>query len=221
MNNYLNLYLRWMKNILSNPNCTIQSNIIIFDTLSIFYTNTEEDIKSKLKNKILSVSNTILENTSQTYLHLFYNLTKVSEDNIISDYSIPINKDTVSINTYSDEELQNIHYISYNRRKFKIDLKLKEEYIHCLEAKMIIEYETGNIEGGNLIFRILNNFDNKYNPIMDSAFRKLLSKQNPLGYWGLYSKTEFNTEEIESLLNIGFDSLRTLAEYKNKDFCLY
>lgn len=220
MNDYLKLYLRWMKSLLSKSDCTIQSNIIIFDSLAIFYKNCEEDIKYNLKNKILSENNDVLENTSHFYLSLFQHITGTSNNSIPLNHLSPIEEDTISINSYNNEELENLYTISCNKKEFKSNLKLKDECIYYLEAKMLLEYETGNIEGGNLIFKILNNFGNN-NLIMDSAYRKLLSKQNPIGYWGLYSKTKFRPDEIESLLNLGFDSLRTLTEYKNKDFHLY
>lgn len=215
MDECLILYLRWLDSLLSAPSCTLQAKIIIYDTLRIFY----NDVRTNLAEEILSTDKHCLEATSKFYMLVFNFLTGAVKKP--SCYKRYVNA-SLFIETFEkNDELVTLYRISCNKRKFKTNCSLTDKNIHKLEARMLLEYERGNIERGNLIFRILTNFGDICNPVMDSVYRKLLSKQNPIGFWGAYSKSKFTNKEIESLLNIGFGTLSTLKEYKESDFCLF
>jgi hypothetical protein len=239
MSEYLGTYLKWMNKILSNPISTIQSKIIIYDTIKIFYKDEERSILSRLNKKTLLENEDKLENVSKFYLLIFSLLTNNPKVEVIIKNWINSQKEmrheiifpfcylekyeeqNVQLKSLKDEDLKDLYYISCNKKKFNINSTLKEEYFHEIEAKMLLKYNCGEIEKGNKMFRLLINFGDVNNSVINSAYRKLLSKQNPIGFWGVYSRTKFTNKEIESLLNIGFDSLRTLKEYKDPYFCLF
>lgn len=160
---------------------------------------------------------------------------KYIKDGDISNYDFPFNYwrnysqniplKTTSFETSQLKDIVDLYSNTINMQTLfgtnNEQFELSDSNFHFLEAIMILLYKKEyNLIFANSLLRSLHYVSHKNSFVNDSALNYLYLQQNHLGYFGNYLKTTFDDIDINSILNISFDSIQTLLEFSNPDFRL-